>query len=64
MWCKVISVGPGRLSDDGKTFTECTVRSGQHVLVGKYVGTEIKIDGKNHLIVREEEILCVEEDES
>lgn len=64
MWCEVISVGPGRLSDDGKTFTECVVRRGDTVLVGKYVGTEVKIDGEEHLIVREEEILGVaEEDE-
>lgn len=64
LWCEVLSVGPGKVSDDGKTFTECVVRRGDTVLVGKYAGTEVKIDGQDHLIVREEEILGVAEEDA
>jgi chaperonin GroES len=56
----VVAVGPGRLHDNG-TFQECTVKRGDTVLFSKYGGTEVKIDGVEHIILREEEILGVVE---
>lgn len=53
----VVAVGPGR-QEDGKVIT-LDVRAGDHVLFGKYSGTEIKLDGEEHLILRENEILGV-----
>lgn len=53
----VIAVGAGR-QDDGK-LVPVDVRPGDHVLFGKYGGTEIKLDGEEHLILREEDILGV-----
>ena len=58
---KVIAVGRGRVNDDGKT-VPLDVKEGDHVLVGKYSGTEIKLDGEEYLILREDEILGVTED--
>ena len=55
---EVISVGPGRIMDDGKR-SPMEVKAGERVLIGKYAGTEIKIDDKDYLIMREEEILAV-----
>jgi chaperonin GroES len=55
---KVIAVGKGRIEKDGKV-TPLDVKAGDTVLFGKYAGQEIKIDGKELLIVREEEILGV-----
>ena len=55
---EVIAVGPGRLDDDGKRVA-MTVKAGEKVLVGKYAGTEIKIDDVEHIIVREDEILGI-----
>jgi chaperonin GroES len=57
---KVISVGTGRITDEGKTIP-LDVKVGDHVLIGKYAGTEIKLDGVEHLIVREDEVLGVVE---
>jgi chaperonin GroES len=57
---KVIAVGSGRLNDDGQTIP-LDVKVGDHVLIGKYAGTEIKLDGEEYLIVREDEILGVAE---
>jgi chaperonin GroES len=57
---KVIAVGSGRINDDGKTIP-LDVRAGDYVLVGKYSGTEIKLDGEEYVIVREDEILGVAE---
>ena len=57
---KVIAVGRGRVNDDGKT-VPLDVKEGDHVLVGKYSGTEIKLDGEEYLILREDEILGVAE---
>lgn len=53
----VIAVGSGK-QDDGKVIP-VDVRPGDHVLFGKYGGTEIKLDGEEHLILREEDILGV-----
>jgi len=55
---KVIAVGNGRVTDDGKT-VPLDVKAGEFVLIGKYAGTEIKLDGEEYLIVREDEILGV-----
>jgi chaperonin GroES len=55
---KVIAVGKGRIEKDGKV-TLLDVKSGDTVLFGKYAGQEIKIDGSEYLIIREEEVLGV-----
>src|SRR2546426_4044170 len=57
---KVVAVGSGRVNDDGKTIP-LDVKAGDYVLIGKYAGTEIKLDGEEFLIVREDEILGVAE---
>jgi chaperonin GroES len=57
---KVIAVGTGRVNDEGKVIP-LDVKPDDHVLVGKYAGTEIKLDGEEYLIVREDEILGVAE---
>ena len=54
---KVVAVGPGR-TEDGKRIA-LDVKKGDTVLIGKYSGTEVKLDGEEHLILREEEILAV-----
>jgi chaperonin GroES len=55
---EVISVGPGKMMEDGKR-SPVDVKAGDRVLFGKYAGTEIKIDDKEYVIMREEEILAV-----
>jgi chaperonin GroES len=55
---RVIAVGKGRINDKGEVFP-LDVKAGDTVLFGKYAGTEIKIDGREYLIVREEEVLGV-----
>jgi chaperonin GroES len=57
---KVIAVGKGRVNDKGDVFP-LDVKPGEHVLIGKYAGTEIKLDGEEYLIVREDEVLGVAE---
>jgi chaperonin GroES len=57
---KVIAVGKGRIEKDGKV-TPLDVKAGDTVLFGKYAGQEIKLDGEEYLIVREEEVLGVVE---
>ena len=57
---KVIAVGNGKVSDDGKV-RALEVKPGDRVLFGKYSGTEVKIDGEEHLILREDDILGVVE---
>jgi len=57
---KVIAVGNGRINDEGKVFP-LDVKAGDHVLIGKYSGTEIKLEGEEHLILREDEVLGVAE---
>jgi chaperonin GroES len=57
---EVIAVGAGRLDDNGKRVA-MEVKKGDKVLIGKYAGTEIKIDGTEHLIVREDEVLGIVE---
>jgi chaperonin GroES len=55
---EVISVGKGKSNDEGKVFP-LDVKAGDRVLFGKYSGTEIKLDGDEFLIMREEEILGI-----
>jgi chaperonin GroES len=55
---EVISVGKGKSNDEGKVFP-LDVKAGDRVLFGKYAGTEIKIDGEDFIIMREEEVLGV-----
>ena len=55
---KVIAVGAGTQKDDGKRIT-LDVQEGDTILFGKYSGQEIKIDGEEHLIMREDEVLAV-----
>ena len=55
---KVIAVGNGKAADDGKV-RPLDVKKGDLVLFGKYSGTEVKIDGEEHLILREDDILGV-----
>jgi chaperonin GroES len=55
---KVVAVGPGKLDDDGKRIP-LEVKKEDRVLFGKYAGTEIKIDGVEHLIMREDDILGI-----
>ena len=56
----VLAVGNGRVADDGKV-TELTVKVGDQVIFGKYSGTEIKIDGDDRLILREDDVLGIVE---
>ncbi len=54
----VISVGNGKLNEDGKRIA-LELKKDDHVLFGKYSGTEVKIDGEEYLIMREDDILGV-----
>ena len=54
----VISAGPGKVDDNGKR-TPLEVKAGDKVLFGKSSGTEIKLDGEEHMILREDEILAI-----
>ena len=55
---KVVALGTGKRDEDGK-LVPFTVKKGDRVLISKYGGTEIKIDGKDYLIMREDDILGV-----
>ena len=55
---KVIAVGSGRVEKDGSR-SKLEVKVGDRVLFGKYSGTEIKIDDKEHVILREDEVLGI-----
>ncbi|MBK9069567.1 MAG: co-chaperone GroES [Myxococcales bacterium] len=55
---KVVAVGAGKRLDDG-TLIKLDVKVGDSILFGKYAGTEIKVDGQDHLIISEDEILGV-----
>jgi len=54
---KIMAVGPGRLSDEGK-LVKLEVKKGDKVLYGKYSGTEVTIDGEEYLIMRESDVLA------
>jgi len=55
---EVVAAGPGKITDAGNR-AGMDVKAGDRVLFGKYSGTEIKIDGQEYLIMREDEILAV-----
>jgi len=55
---KIVAVGPGRRDENGKLIPP-EVKKGDRVLFGKYSGSEIKLDGEEHLILREEDIMAV-----
>ena len=54
----MVAVGPGKVNDEGKKIV-LDVKAGDKILFGKYSGTEIKIDGVEHLIMREDDILAI-----
>ena len=58
--CKgeVVAAGPGKLAENG-TRTPLAVKKGDMVLFNKYAGTEVKLDGIEHLVMREEDILAI-----
>ena len=56
---KVIAVGSGRLDEKSGKRVPLEVKAGDRVLIGKYSGTEIKIDDEEHLILREDEVLGI-----
>ncbi len=58
MEAEIIAVGKGKVTEDGKLLP-MEVKVGDNVLIGKYAGTEVKIDGEENLIMREDEILAV-----
>lgn len=55
---KVIAVGDGKMSDDGKRIA-LAVKSGDRILFGKYAGSEVKIEGEEYLIMREDDVLGI-----
>ena len=55
---KVVAVGPGKRTDDGK-LQPMYVKSGDTILFGKYSGTEVKIDGTEYVVMREDDIMGV-----
>jgi chaperonin GroES len=55
---RVVAVGTGKVSEDG-TVTPLEVHVGDRVLFGKYAGTEVQLDGEEHLIIREDDVLAV-----
>ena len=55
---EVIAVGNGKVQEDG-TVRKLDVKAGDRILFGKYAGTEVKLDGEEHLILREDDILGV-----
>ncbi len=55
---KVVAVGSGKMSDDGKRI-QMGLKEGDRILFGKYAGTEVKIEGQEYLIMREDDVLGV-----
>src|SRR2546428_6497440 len=55
---KVVAVGTGKVTDDGKKIP-LAVKEGDRVLFGKYSGSEVKLDGEEHLIMKEEDVLGI-----
>jgi chaperonin GroES len=58
---RVISVGSGKILESGLT-QALSVKAGDKVLIGKYSGSEVKLDGKDHIILREDDILAILEE--
>jgi chaperonin GroES len=57
---EIIATGKGKVTDEGKTIP-LLVKKGDKVLIGKYSGTEVMVDGVEHIILREEEVLAIVE---
>ena len=55
---QVIAVGDGKVADDGKR-VPMAVKAGDKILFNKYAGTEVKLDGIEHLVMREDDILAI-----
>lgn len=55
---EIVAVGPGKFGDDGKRM-KLDVEAGNRVLIGKYSGSEVKIEADEYIILREDEILAV-----
>ena len=55
---EVVAVGPGRVTEDGKRIA-MEVKKGDRVLMGKYSGTDVKIDGTEYVILREDDVLGI-----
>jgi len=55
---KVVAAGPGKVDEQGKRIP-MEVKKGDRILIGKYAGTEVKIDGEEHLIMREDDVLAI-----
>jgi chaperonin GroES len=55
---KVVAVGSGKVGEDGKRISP-EVKTGDRILFGKYAGTEVKIEGEEYLIMREDDVLGV-----
>ncbi|OGG46343.1 MAG: co-chaperone GroES [Candidatus Handelsmanbacteria bacterium RIFCSPLOWO2_12_FULL_64_10] len=55
---EVVAVGPGKLDENGKRIP-LEVKKGNRILIGKYAGAEVTLDGEEHLILREDEVLAV-----
>ena len=58
---EIVAVGPGRLNDEGER-VKLEVKKGDRILLSKYSGTEVKIDGEDYIIMREDDVLAVLED--
>ena len=56
--CIVAAVGSGKINDDGSV-TPLEVSAGDRVLIGKYSGTEVELDGEEHLIIRQDDVLAI-----
>ena len=57
---KIVAVGNGKVGDDGKR-VKLEVKKGDRILFGKYAGTEVKIEGEEYLIMREDDVLGIVE---
>jgi chaperonin GroES len=55
---EIVAVGPGRMTEEGKRIA-MEVKKGDRVLIGKYSGTEVKIDGDEYVILREDDVLGI-----
>jgi chaperonin GroES len=55
---KIVAVGSGKIGDDGKRIA-LEVKKGDRILFGKYGGQEVKVEGEEYLIMREDDVLCV-----
>ncbi len=56
--CRVIAVGPGKILDNGE-LRKPGVKEGDRVLISKWGGSEVKIDGEEHILIKEDEILAI-----